>query len=77
MTPTGIPELLVVFITPPGIPELLIILVIVLVLFGVGRVSKIAGEIGSGIRAFKDGLQGPEDEDAKKSTDEDEAAGKN
>jgi len=50
-----------------GIPELLIILVIVLVLFGVGRISKIAGEIGSGIRAFKDGLQGSED---KKNKDE-------
>lgn len=45
-----------------GITELLIILVIVLVLFGVGRISKIAGEMGSGIRAFKDGLQGPEEE---------------
>lgn len=45
-----------------GIPELLIILVIVLVLFGVGRISKIAGEMGSGIRAFKDGLQGSDDE---------------
>lgn len=41
-----------------GLPELLIILVIVLVLFGVGRISKIAGEMGSGIRAFKEGLQG-------------------
>ncbi|OGO11340.1 MAG: preprotein translocase subunit TatA [Chloroflexi bacterium RBG_16_47_49] len=50
-----------------GIPELLIILVIVLVLFGVGRISKIAGEMGSGIRAFKDGLQGSED---KKDKDE-------
>ena len=45
-----------------GLPELLIILVIVLVLFGVGRISKIAGEMGSGIRAFKQGIQ---DEDAK------------
>ena len=43
-----------------GITELLIVLVIVLVLFGVGRISKIAGEMGSGIRAFKDGLQGPD-----------------
>lgn len=40
-----------------GPTELIIILVIVLVLFGVGRISKIAGELGSGIRAFKDGLQ--------------------
>jgi sec-independent protein translocase protein TatA len=45
-----------------GVTELLIVLVIVLVLFGVGRISKIAGEMGSGIRAFKDGLQGSEDE---------------
>lgn len=38
-------------------------LVIVLVLFGVGRISKIAGEMGSGIKAFKDGLQGEDDEE--------------
>jgi sec-independent protein translocase protein TatA len=50
-----------------GPTELIIILVIVVVLFGVGRISKIAGEMGSGIRAFKNGLQGPEDkkEDAE------------
>jgi sec-independent protein translocase protein TatA len=77
MTSPGIPDFFVVFITPPGIPELLIILVIVLVLFGVGRVSKIAGEIGSGIRAFKEGLQGPEDKEAKKSANDGEAADKN
>ena len=41
-----------------GPPELIIILVIIVVLFGVGRISKIAGELGSGIRAFKEGLQG-------------------
>jgi sec-independent protein translocase protein TatA len=45
-----------------GPTELIIILVIVLVLFGVGRISKIAGELGSGIRAFKDGLQSDEAE---------------
>jgi sec-independent protein translocase protein TatA len=51
-----------------GIWELVIILVIVIVLFGVGRISKISGELGSGIRAFKDGLQGPD----KESTEEQE-----
>jgi len=40
-----------------GAPELIILLVIIIVLFGVGRISKIAGEMGSGIRAFKEGLQ--------------------
>jgi sec-independent protein translocase protein TatA len=54
-----------------GLPELLIILVIVLVLFGVGRISKIAGEMGSGIRAFKEGLQS--DEPDKKEEDNKEA----
>jgi sec-independent protein translocase protein TatA len=33
-----------------GVPELLIILVIVILLFGVGRISKIAGEMGKGIK---------------------------
>jgi sec-independent protein translocase protein TatA len=41
-----------------GVPELLIILVIIILLFGVGRISKIAGELGKGIKNFKDGLQG-------------------
>jgi sec-independent protein translocase protein TatA len=49
-----------------GPTELIIILVIVVVLFGVGRISKIAGELGSGIRAFKEGIQGDEE---KKETD--------
>lgn len=53
-----------------GVTELLIVLVIVLVLFGVGRISKIAGEMGSGIRAFKDGLQGPESEEENNEDEE-------
>ncbi len=51
-----------------GLPELLIILVIVIVLFGVGRVSKIFGEMGSGIRAFKEGLHGDEDKKPEDTT---------
>jgi sec-independent protein translocase protein TatA len=48
-----------------GPPELIIILVIVIVLFGVGRIGKLGGELGSGIRAFREGLKG-KDEDGKK-----------
>jgi sec-independent protein translocase protein TatA len=40
-----------------GLPEILIVLVIVLLLFGPGRISKIAGELGKSIRSFRDGLQ--------------------
>ena len=48
-----------------GPTELIIILVIVLVLFGVGRIGKIAGELGSGIRSFREGLQGDEEKQAE------------
>ena len=40
-----------------GPTELLIILVIVLLLFGVGRVSRIGGELGSAVANFRKGLQ--------------------
>jgi sec-independent protein translocase protein TatA len=43
-----------------GTTELVIIFVIVILLFGVGRIGKIAGELGSGIRSFKAGLNGNE-----------------
>ena len=46
-----------------GIPELLIILVIVIVLFGPGRFGKVLGELGSGLRAFKDNLSGEKKDD--------------
>lgn len=36
--------------------EWVIILLIVLLLFGPGRIGKIAGELGQGIKSFRDGL---------------------
>jgi sec-independent protein translocase protein TatA len=45
-----------------GPTELVIILVIVVVLFGAGRIGKIVGEMGSGIRAFKEGLRSPDED---------------
>lgn len=50
-----------------GPTELLIILVIVIILFGVGRVSKIGGELGSAVANFRKGLQ----EGAKDKSDTD------
>lgn len=43
-----------------GTTELIIILVIVILLFGVGRIGKIASELGKGIRSFQSGLKGDE-----------------
>ena len=48
-----------------GTTELIIILVIVIVLFGAGRISKIGGEIGSGIREFREGLNKTTAEEAE------------
>jgi len=39
--------------------EWIIILIIVLLLFGRGRIGNIAGELGGGIRAFREGLIEP------------------
>ena len=52
-----------------GPTELIIILVIVIVLFGVGRISKIAGELGTGIRSFKEGLEGDDEENGEESAE--------
>jgi sec-independent protein translocase protein TatA len=41
-----------------GTPELLILLVIVVVLFGVGRIGKLGAEFGKGIRELRRGLNG-------------------
>lgn len=48
-----------------GPTELIIILIIIILLFGVGRIGKIAGELGGGIRAFRDGLKGNDEEEGK------------
>lgn len=45
--------------------EWIIILLIVLLIFGVGRISKIGEDLGKGIRSFRKGLSG-EDDDSKK-----------
>lgn len=51
-----------------GTPELIILLVIVLLLFGVGRIGRITTELGRGIREFRRSLSEEEekaDDDAK------------
>jgi sec-independent protein translocase protein TatA len=49
-----------------GISHWIIILVIVLVLFGAGRVSNIMGELGKGIKSFKAGMGDEEDENYRR-----------
>ena len=55
-----------------GMPELIIILVIIVIIFGAGKLPEIGGGIGKGIRNFKDATKKEdepkpiEDEDKKK-----------
>lgn len=55
-----------------GPTELIIILVIVLVLFGVGRIGKIGGELGKGINAFRRGLNEDKEHDDEEDSTENE-----
>lgn len=44
----------------------LVVLVIVLVLFGRGRVSDVMGEFGKGLKSFKDGMKDDARENARR-----------
>jgi sec-independent protein translocase protein TatA len=48
-----------------GLPEILVLLVVVLLIFGPGRIGKIAGELGQGIKNFRDGLGGKEKDETQ------------
>ncbi|WP_425101168.1 twin-arginine translocase TatA/TatE family subunit [Tropicibacter sp. S64] len=52
-----------------GLPGLLLIAVVVLVLFGRGKISSLMGEVGKGITAFKKGV-----DEGKQEIEDDKAA---
>ena len=52
-----------------GMPELLIILVIILIVFGAGRLPEIGGAVGKGIRNFKKSFRDQETVDVEKDTE--------
>ena len=53
-----------------GIPGILLIAVVVLVLFGRGKVSSLMGEVGKGINAFKKGVKEETEELENKAADD-------
>ena len=55
-----------------GPSELIIVLIIVLLIFGPGRIAKLGRELGSGIRNFRQGMETPpeSDEDDEKGEEE-------
>lgn len=54
-----------------GALEIFGILLVVVLLFGPGRITKVAGELGKGIREFKDGLSGQKHSEEDKTDQED------
>jgi len=42
--------------------EIGLILVVILIIFGVGKLPQVGGAIGKGLRAFRQGQRGEEDE---------------
>ena len=46
-----------------GMPELIIILVIILIIFGAGKLPEIGGAIGKGIKNFKKASKEPDEID--------------
>lgn len=48
-----------------GLPEMIIILVIVLVVFGAGKLPEIAGAMGKSIRNFKTAAEGKDEIEIK------------
>lgn len=56
-----------------GWPELLLILAVILLVFGVGRISKVGSELGKGISAFREGIrEGQKDVDSENNSEEKE-----
>jgi sec-independent protein translocase protein TatA len=53
-----------------GLPGLLLIAVVVLVLFGRGKISSLMGEVGKGITAFKRGVADSKSEIEKAAADD-------
>ncbi len=43
--------------------ELIVILLVIVLLFGIGRISRVGGELGSAIRNFRKGISGEDKSD--------------
>jgi len=47
-----------------GFPEIIIILVIIVLIFGAGKIPEIMGSVGKGIKNFKKAVKKPDKEEA-------------
>jgi len=52
-----------------SLANLVIILIVVMIIFGAGKLPKVMGDIGKGMKNFKDNLDGKDTEEQKKLED--------
>ena len=54
-----------------GLPQILLVLVLVLILFGAGKLPRVMGDVAKGIKNFRSGMKddGEASEDANKQID--------
>jgi sec-independent protein translocase protein TatA len=60
-----------------GVAELLILLAILLLVFGANRLPQLGRSLGKGIRDFREGISGHDDEDIELQAHRNEAEGEN
>jgi sec-independent protein translocase protein TatA len=56
-----------------GMLELVIVVVVLLLIFGVGRLGQLGRDLGEGIREFRRGLTGEEEDKSEEETGTEEA----
>lgn len=57
-----------------GTTEMMIVLVLVLIVFGAGKLPQVAGSLGKGLRNFKDGMDPNLIDDEEMATEEEKEA---
>jgi sec-independent protein translocase protein TatA len=57
-----------------GMPELLVILVIIVIIFGAGKLPEIGSGIGKGIKNFKDATKNEDKKEIDKDDEEDSSS---
>lgn len=56
-----------------GVPEVLALFLLALLIFGPGRIAKLARELGSSVRAFREGLRGESDDEKPEDSAQDKS----
>ena len=53
-----------------GWPEIILILVVVLIIFGAGKLPQIGSQLGKGLREFRKSTKGEDETESTKSADD-------